>query len=108
MGPVVIDKLRENEFDVLKTMRKLLHLRKEKIESVSISKKAEYAVYNEIIMEDQQSVYQDLGCSLRKMRTEAHDNNLILQKHKSTFETYEIPPGVNEVGDNSNILLNLI
>ena len=55
-----------------------------------------------------QVIFEDLESFLRAIQTEDDDNNFILQKFTSNFETYEIPSDLPEVGVNNNTLENLI
>ena len=85
-------------------MRKIFHLTEEEKQSVSISNKSKKSVYKETLMEYEQSIYPDLESFLRTMRAEESDINFNFQKYNYNFETYEIPPGINDVSDEKNTL----
>ena len=57
MKTVVVDKLKEIEFDDINTIRKLLLLTEEERESVSIGNKAKESVYNGFLIDYKQTIF---------------------------------------------------
>ena len=75
-------------------MSKLLKLTEKRRESNGKINKAAEIVYDEILMEYEQSFIQDFQIFLRAMRKEEGYIQFILQVFISKFVTYEIPPGI--------------
>ena len=60
MVPVIVEKTKENEFHVVREIRKTFHSKEEAEESISNGIKAKDSVYNESMRDFEQSILKDL------------------------------------------------
>ena len=82
--------MKEKSFDDINNPRQTLHLTAEEIESTPISNKTKEPIDKEILLEKEQSTFEDLRGSFKAIRKEEAHINFILQKTSFNSETYEI------------------
>ena len=100
MWPDVNDKLIEIEFNDANLLTRTLKITEDEKSSVSNGKKAKGWKYNEVTLNYEPSFFRNSGSFPRRMRRAVDFIAFTLQKNSLCFETYEIPPGIHDVGDN--------
>ena len=88
-------------------MRETSQLTEEETEYFSIRHNAKTAVYDEIMRDYEQSIFQVVESILGTISIKEDEFNFIFESFFPIFEIYEIPPGFNEFSGIKNSLNNL-
>ena len=99
LKPVVIDKLKNIEFDDIIIKKNISHLTLKEIESFGLSNKAKDSVDVEIVLEYEQSFFQDIENFHRTLQIGETDINSIPEKSFSVSEVREKSQSIYEVND---------
>ena len=91
--------MKKSEFDDKNIMRKRLVFWDERYESYTISNKAKESIYDKIVRNFEQSLFQDFESLFGTNRLEERVLKLALEKKMSDFVTHELPPRIPEVSD---------